>query len=419
MRDEDKSKTQLIAELNELRARLSDLGASDKRVQEADKRLEAKKLESIGFLAGGVAHDFNNLLSVIMGNIELAEHYLEPDNKVAPFLTKAMDAIMQSKELTRQLITFSTGGKPYRVVGSIGALVAEAALSYSQGSKVKCEFSMPHDLTPVRFDRSQMRRAIKILVENAIESMPDGGVIQIRAKNFQVEPDAVKYNFSFLEGEYIKISIRDQGFGIPEDHLSSVFDPYFSTKVMGSRKGMGLGLATTYSIINRHDGHITVESEVGVGTTFTIYLPTHGEETERAAPVETPRTEDAAPLARKILYMDDEEMVRDVAEHLLHQAGYEVELAVNGAEAIDLYKKAIISETPFDIVVLDLTIRKGMGGKDVVKKILDINPRAKVIVSSGYLTDHAMTDFREYGFIKALPKPYSESELIEALKNAD
>ncbi len=256
-----------------------------------EELLKSRKLESVGLLAGGMAHDFNNLLSIILGNIELAENDIKPEVGVSDFLKEAVEASLRAQELTRQLITFSKGGAPVKSSGSIGNLVKKSTNYSISGSNAESEFSIPYDPWLVEFDEGQMKHAINNMIANAVESMPDGGRIAVKAENFVVSSESLEQSLPLPEGKYVKITIRDQGIGIPEEHLSMVFDPYFSTKEMGTQKGMGLGLATTYSIINRHDGHITVESEIGVGTTFTIYLPAHEKEVVALEPIEIPKPE--------------------------------------------------------------------------------------------------------------------------------
>ena len=375
-----------------------------------EERLKSMKLESIGILSGGIAHDFNNFLSIIMGNIELAKDDIKHEVGISEFLTEAEKASLQSKELTKQLITFSKGGAPVKKIGLIGDLVKETINFTILGSNVRCEFLIQHDLWLTEFDEDQMKHAINNLIVNAIESMPNGGTIDVRLENINI---TAEQGFPLPEGKYVKISIRDHGVGIPEEHLSKIFDPYFSTKEMGIQKGMGLGLATTYSIINRHDGHITVESEVGVGTTFIIFLPAHEKDIRKLEPIEIPKPE---VRTGRILVMDDEEMLRNLAKERLNRLGYDVELAKDGNEAIELYKKAMNSGKPFEAVILDLTIKKGMGGVDTIKKLMELDPQVRAIVSSGYSNDPVMTDFRKYGFIRALAKPYSKQDLGDALK---
>ncbi len=374
---------------------------------------KAQRLESIGLLAGGMAHDFNNLLSIIMGNISMTKDDVKPEYGVTEFLNEAEEAALRAQELTMQLITFSKGGTPVKKTGSIGDLIQESTIFSISGSNVKSEFSIPHDLWLVEFDEGQLKHAISNMVVNALESMPDGGTINVKAEHSNITTER---DLPLPEGKYVIISIRDQGIGIPEKHLSMIFDPYFSTKVRGTQKGMGLGLATTYSILNRHDGHITVESEVGVGTTFTIYLPAHEKDVrELLEPIEITKPERPEIRTGRILLMDDEKSIRKVTKQMLGRLGYDPDFAKDGTEAIEQYKEAIESGRPFDGVILDLTIKEGMGGIDTIKKLMGIDPQVRAIVSSGYSNDPVMTNFREYGFMAALPKPYTKKDLNDVL----
>jgi len=377
-----------------------------------EERLKAMKLESIGIIAGGIAHDFNNLLSVIMGNIELAKDEIKPEVGAYENLKETGNAILHAKELTKQLITFSKGGAPAKKVGSIGELVMDAISLSSLDTTIKCNFFIPHDLWLVDFDQEQMKHAIRNILINAAESMPDGGTIDVTAENFLA---AEKPDSQLPDGKYVKISIQDRGIGIPEEHLSMVFDPYFSTKEMGIQKGMGLGLATTYSIINRHNGRITVESEVGSGTTLTLYLPVYEKDIRQFEPVKAPLSKKPAIRTGRILLMDDEEMIRILGRQMLSRFGYDTELAKDGGEAIELYKRAMDLGKSYDAVILDLTVKGGMGGKDAVKRLLEIDPQVKAIISSGYSNDPVMANFRKYGFFDALPKPYTLKDLSDAL----
>ncbi len=377
-----------------------------------DELIRTQKLESVGILAGGIAHDFNNLLSIIMGNIDLVKEEFKSEADISALLTETEKATFQAKELTQQLTTFSKGGAPVKNVGSMKALVKKVISSPNLGSHLKLEFTLASDLWLVEFDEGQMKHAINNMIVNAAESMPEGGKIHVQAENFSLTAGE---DMPYQEGRYVKISIRDQGVGIPEKHLPFIFDPYFSTKAMGRRKGMGLGLTTTYSIINRHDGDITVDSVEGVGTTFTINLPAHERDISESEPIKGIKPEETTMLSGKILLMDDEEMIRDLGHRILSRLEYDAALAAEGNEAIEMYQKAMDSDRPFEVVILDLTVKDGLGGKDTVKKILKINPHAKVIVSSGYSNDPVMTNFREYGFIEALPKPYKVKDLINAL----
>jgi len=253
------------------------------RKQMQEELLKAKKLESVGILAGGIAHDFNNLLCIILGNIELAQDNIKFETGVSEFLKEAEKASIQAHSLTKELITFSKGGAPVKKIGSIGTLLTETTTLTISKSNVTCNFLISNDLWPVEIDEGQMKYAINNLIINAVESMPDEGTLHVSAENLNI---TVEPGFLFPEGKYVKISIRDHGVGIPEKHLLEIFDPYFSTKERGTQKGMGLGLATTYSILKRHDGHITVESEVGVGTTFTLFLPAYEKYIRELKPIE-------------------------------------------------------------------------------------------------------------------------------------
>ena len=264
-----------------------------------------------------------------------------------------------------------------------------------RGSKVKCEFSIDEDLWPVRVDLGQFSQVIHNLVLNAVQAMPQGGTIHLHARN--AVPEALS-GLPLAAGRYVEITLQDEGLGIPQEHLAKIFDPYFTTK----HKGSGLGLTMTYTTINAHDGHITVDSEMGKGTAFRIYMPASYEEL-----VENEDRE--AQLKRgegKILVMDDDEDIRNVTENILMELGYEVRCASDGAETIALYRDAFRSGRPFDAVIMDLTIPGGMGGKETIRQLLSIDPQVTAIVSSGYSNDPIMSDFKKYGFRGVAAKPY-------------
>ena len=235
-----------------------------------EEQLKAKKLESLGILAGGIAHDFNNLLMVILGNIDLAKTYAQPGSKIAEILSEAKEGSLQAKDLTQRFLTFSGGGDPFKETGSLAKLIEYAPDFVLAGSNIKTELSIPDNLWLVEFDEDQMRQVFSNLIINADEALPQGGTIMIRAENVTlVGGDAP----GLKEGKYVRVSIEDDGAGIPEKDKGKIFDPYFSTKEMGGQRGMGLGLSVCHSIIKKHGGSIEVESEVGVGTTILIYLP--------------------------------------------------------------------------------------------------------------------------------------------------
>ncbi|MBL7135152.1 MAG: PAS domain S-box protein [Candidatus Marinimicrobia bacterium] len=369
-----------------------------------EEALKSQKLESIGILAGGIAHDFNNILTAIFGNITLAKMYAKPEDKVYDRLVRAEKASMRAKDLTQRLLTFSNGGAPVKEIASVVNLLKESATFALTGSNVICKFAIPHDIRQVEIDRGQISQVINNLVINADQAMPDGGTIVINVENINIGKESTLF---LNAGKYVKINIEDQGIGISEKYLNKIFDPYFTTKT----KGSGLGLATVFSIIKNHDGLITVDSKLGVGTKFSIYLPAS---TKKA--LEEGKRE-GKPLTGKgrILLMDDDELLREVAGKMIENLGYEIEFAKDGNETISLYKNTLKSSIPFDAVIMDLTIPGGMGGKYAIKKLLKIDPDAKAIVSSGYYNDPIMSEFEKYGFVGVVAKPYKIEELGEAL----
>ena len=378
-----------------------------------EELLKTKKLESLGVLAGGIAHDFNNLMSAVVGNISLARIEMKPGSKGFKNLVEAEKASIQTKELTARLITFSKGGGPIKETVSIGDLVKNSVDSLLKGSDIDAGFSIPDDISPVEVDEEQLKQAIRNIVINAQEAMAGQGTINVFCENTDI---GVKDTLTLKHGKYVKISIEDQGPGIPKEDLIKIFDPYFSTKEMGTQKGMGLGLAISDSIIKQHDGLITVKSEVGSGSTFHIYLPAKSAETkaESAKPLEVDSQSsivNSQYSIRRVLVMDDEEMLRDVSSAMLSKLGYEVKVAIDGVEAIEMYKKARESGEPYDVVILDLTNNIGMGGVEAIKKLRKIDPEIRAIVATGYSFDPVVENYRAYGFCGAMTKPFGMDEL--------
>jgi two-component system cell cycle sensor histidine kinase/response regulator CckA len=322
-------------------------------------------------------------------------------------LEEAKQASIQAKNLTRQLLTFSKGGEPIKGKVSIEDIIREAAEFSLHGSNVRCEFDFASDLWKVEVDKGQMSQVIDNLVINSNQAMPEGGKIHIKAKNITLEAENLLY---LPEGKYVKITLQDEGIGVPEEYLSRIFDPYFSTK----QEGSGLGLATVYSIIQRHEGYITVQSKVGDGTTFFIYLPAIEDKISDKGEKKSIRR--ALKGEGRILIMDDEKIVRKAVGGMLRRLGYTVEVAENGEEAISKYKEAQNSENPFVTVILDLTVPGGMGGKKTIEKLLKIDPNVKAIVSSGYSTDPVMANYEKHGFKAVVAKPFDLKELNEAIK---
>ncbi len=368
--------------------------------------LKIKKLESLGVLAGGIAHDFNNILTAILGNINLASMFIDPENKAYSLLEQAEKAIMRAKGLTQQLLTFSKGGEPVKHTSSIGKIINDSADFVLHGSSVICEYDIPEDLWMVDIDTGQISQVIQNIILNACHAMPVGGVIDVSCENIS---DTKTKPVFLSESKYVKITIADTGCGIPEKYIDKIFDPYFTTKQTGS----GLGLATCHSIIGKHNGNISVQSEAGNGAAFIIYLPASLESIQSS---DTPEEDFAdAKCKCRILVMDDETIVLDVAKQMLEQLGHEVVLAKNGDETIKLYKKYFESDRAFDIIIMDLTIPGGMGGKNTIQEILRIDPKAKAIVSSGYSNDPVMAYYQEYGFKASIAKPFRMTELSKII----
>jgi len=370
-----------------------------------EELLKSQKLESLGVLAGGIAHDFNNILTAILGNVSLARMQSEPGDKLYRWLTEAEKASARAKDLTQQLLTFSKGGAPVKRVISLEHSIKDATCFALRGANVKCDFINSDCLWPLEADEGQMIQVFNNLIINACQAMPNGGAIKIEASNVII---GFGDNLHLKDGKYVKITLADQGTGIPDEYLRMIFDPYFTTKQNGS----GLGLAVTYSIIKNHGGYIDVESKAGSGTAFTIYLPASDK------PIENTKTEEEWRVAGKgkVLLMDDEEMVRDVGREMLKELGYVVGAVRNGSEAIDAYTAAKEAGDPFDAVVLDLTIPGGMGGKEAIKILREIDPSVVAIVSSGYSNDPVMANFGEYGFNAVVTKPYKVAELSQAMQ---
>jgi PAS domain S-box-containing protein len=373
--------------------------------------LKLQKLESIGVLAGGIAHDFNNLLMGILGNIALSRMQVRPDSKAAQLLGAAEDACAQAKELSYRLLTFSKGGEPFKRPLSLPRLLQNAAALPLSGSNVSAEFSFPDDLPFVEIDEEQIKQVIVNVVTNAREAMPGGGTVRITAEMATVKGADT---LSRKPGHYIKIGIADQGVGIPPENLAKIFDPYFSTKEFSSQRGRGLGLAICHSIMLKHEGMITATSVVGKGTTFEIYIPAAGPAPDVSGISTVAATTTAT--KKRVLVMDDDERVRTVVKNILEHLAYEAICAAEGGEAAALYRGAKEAGRPFDLVFLDLSVPKGVGGIDALRMLREIDPAVRAIVSSGYANDPIIKSFRFHGFVGAIAKPYNVQQLIEILQ---
>jgi PAS domain S-box-containing protein len=371
-----------------------------------EKLQNAAKMESVGILAGGIAHDFNNILTAIMSNLTLLQLDLDAMPDQASLLDEAVRATKRAGDLTLQLLTFAKGGDPVRTAVHLPEIVKEAATFAHRGSGVRSEFKLPDNLWVANVDKAQISQVIQNLVINATQAMPEGGAVRIEASNAHVPPGS---HGVLAEGDYVCIAVADTGGGIAPEHLNRIFDPYFTTKLHGH----GLGLATVFSIIKRHQGHIEVSSTVGKGTVFTFWLP--------AAPLSEATVDSLRPFAAstgsgRVLFMDDEVPILTMAERLMRRMGLDFESVSDGAGAIERYKSAREAGRPFDLVVMDLTIPGGMGGREAIAILRKYDPNVRAIVSSGYSSDLAMADFRKHGFMGMVAKPYDISELASVIR---
>lgn len=380
-----------------------------KRLEEELQR--ARKLESVGTLAAGIAHDFNNLLTAVQGYMELARTDIPSGSPGHYNLLAAERAAVQAAELTKRLITFAKGGAPVRKPCNVSELARETVQAVPAPASVEKRFVLDRDAWQAEVDEGQMGQVVRNIVENALEAMTEGGVLTLRVRNTVVSGgDPV----GIATGRYVRISLEDTGKGISAEDLPHIFDPYYSTKERGAQKGMGLGLAVCYSIVDKHDGCIRVESRQGAGSVFHIYLPVAAQE----HPPEMQAEDRPEPewTGKKILLMDDEAMVRDVTGRLLTVMGYEVETVADGQEAVDRYRTARESGRGFDMVILDLTCKGGMGGVPALAAMREIDPAVKAVVFSGYIDDPVMIHYEQYGFLGAIMKPFTGQTLQTILE---
>ncbi|MCK5100955.1 MAG: PAS domain S-box protein [Desulfobacteraceae bacterium] len=366
--------------------------------------LRSAKLKSIGQLAGGIAHYFNNILTNIYGNISLAKMELDPREEAYTHIESAESSMTEAANLAKQLLTFAKGGDPIKEALSIDRFVKSTAVFNLTGSNVKLDFKAQEKLLKVHVDKDQIEQVISNLVINAREAMPDGGRLGINVENVDIPEHSP---LRIEHGSYIKIMVIDQGCGIPEENHLNIFDPYFTTKITGS----GMGLATSYSIIKKHNGHIIVSSNKDKGTTFTIFLKVIS--SEKA--IRNQSKDDAAcqehKSSLKVLVMDDEDHIREMSKAILQKLGCSVKLAIDGDEAIEKYKQSLQEQEPFGLIIMDLTIPGGMGGKESSRILLDLDPDVKIVISSGYSNDPVMANHEEYGLNGILPKPYQIADL--------
>ncbi len=379
---------------------------TERKLMEAELQ-KTQRLESLGYLAGGIAHEFNNILTMIIGNISLSKLY-PVAGEMRDILDEAEKASLKGRHLANQLLMFSKTGEADRRAVSVGGMIRDA-ISLSAAEGLKFEVSVPEDLWPVPCDEGQISQVINNLLMNAQQGMPEGGLITVRAENVRLSDGEL---IPLSKGDYIKVSFEDQGGQIPSEYMHRVFDPFFKA----GRKNAGLGLAISYSIVKKHGGQIFAESGERDGTSFTVYLPALSADRFGSRQAGQEEEKGSAVYGRgKILLMDDEEGIRVVIARMLEQCGYTVELAADGDRAVEMYKAAIKAGDPYDAVILDLIVSGGTGGKEAVRRLLEIDPSVRAVASSGYYNDPVMSRFGEYGFKDVLAKPYLIAELCRVL----
>lgn len=371
-----------------------------------EERLKSQKLEAIGTLAGGIAHDFNNLLQGIFGYLSLAKHKLAAGAPASELLSNAESALRMARGLASQLLTFAKGGAPVRRLLEPRALIADAVKFAMSGSNIGYRLDLPDDLLTIEADEAQLAQVVQNIVLNAAQATASGGTVEVRARNL---PAGSPRPSQVAAGPHIAIAVIDRGAGIPPETLPRIFDPYFTTK----RDGSGLGLATAYAIVGNHGGHIDVATRAGEGSTFTVYLPA----STAKPPVEPPPAQLPDEPAR-ILVMDDDALVRDVARRMIGAMGYSADVAADGAEAVAKYGAALAAGRRYDAVILDLTVRAGLGGLETLAQLRAIDADVRAIVSSGYSDDSLTADVADHGFRASLAKPYTGKDLREALASA-
>jgi two-component system cell cycle sensor histidine kinase/response regulator CckA len=403
-------------------------GIYDKEPQEKDKRFlgtygvardirerkaleehlqQEEKMEAVARLAGGIAHDFNNFLAAIVGNVALAKMQVPASEEVFARLDEMERAALRARDLTRQLITFARGGVALKRPGSLAELVRDAATFVLRGSNVSCLFEFPKDLWGAEFDPGQITQVVQNLAINADQAMPEGGTLSVRGENVTV---TASYRLPLKPGRYVRITVEDEGCGIAQENLGKIFDPFFTTK----QNGTGFGLSTAYSIMKNHGGYLSVESKVGVGSRFYLFLPALQGTVEAVKKERPPIREGRG----KILVMDDDRSLLDVYGRLLSHLGYDPTVVVDGTEALQRYREARQGGEPYAAVIMDLTIPGAMGGRETIKRLLDLDPGAVAIIASGHTNDPVLTNFRQYGFREVISKPFTAEKLSEVLWRA-
>jgi nitrogen-specific signal transduction histidine kinase len=374
-----------------------------------EERVRTERIASLGLLAGGIAHDFNNILMAITGHVSLARATVSSINPASSSLAEAEQACVRARQLTWQLLSFSKGGVPVKRETAIGPMLKESASLALRGTNVDCKWQLAPELWSVRADESQIVQVFNNVLINARQAISSEGTIEIRAENVFEPSQRWEHALSVEPGPYVRVSISDTGVGIPHDHLSRIFDPFFSTK----ESGCGLGLASSYSIIKNHGGFVSVESKVECGTTITVNLPASVNR-EIAAEAETIRT---LSRGKRVLVMDDEASIRSLAVSMLKHLGHDAEVVSDGSAAVERYRSALKHGVPYAAVILDLMVPGGMGARETMELLTEMDPSVNAIVVSGYARDSVMLEFKDHGFKAMIGKPFTLDELSKTLKS--
>jgi len=375
------------------------------RKQLEEERLKGDRLDSLATLTAGIAHDYNNILTGIVGNISLIRDQVSFEGDLHELLSEVEVASKKAAMLTQQLVTFAKGGEPQKTLCDIGKLVVQASDFALHGTNIKCDYLIDEGLWPGQVDEVQLYQTIGNVVTNAVQAMPTGGSIEIGVSNYPIEQHS---SVSLPGGDYICIYVQDKGAGIPPEHIPQIFDPYFSV----NKNGTGLGLATAYSIIRKHNGNILIDSEVGFGTKVTIFIPATKTVNGEKPIADVTRISGGG---ARVLVMDDEPIVQNTLSKMLRKLGFHDIITSEGGTAVEKYRKSVEDGNPFDLVILDITVPGGTGGKETIEQLIRLNPQVQAIVTSGYATDPIMTSPQDYGFIATLPKPFTLDNLRKVI----
>lgn len=388
------------------------LRAEEERRQMEELLRQAQRLEAMSMMAGGLAHDFNNLLTIIGGNIEMARIETPADQPAALLLEEADRALHMTVQLMRKISDTSDSVAVNRRQVSLTELLRDLLAIALPKGRIRCELIAKESIWPVQVDPAHIGQIIGNIVQNAREAMDQQGSILVRLANVEGQEERQHCPIAITDGRYVRISVSDSGPGIPPDLQARVFDPYFSTKQRGTQKGMGLGLTIVYSLVRKHGGFVWLESPPAAGCTVHVYLPlSEGQPKPKGAPEPVrPPT-----LIPRILVMDDEKLLRNLAQKMLSRLGYEAAVTDRGEDALRLASEALAEGRPFAAVILDLNMDHGLDGKATARRLRELGVTCPLVVSSGDPTDETMRHPAEAGFSGILPKPYTVDMLQEML----